>query len=69
MVNKIYNLGSGKSTSINTVAKIFRGKRKHIAIRPGEPRTSLAKITKLKKDINWKPKISIQLGIKKLLSG
>ena len=68
-VNKIYNLGSGKSTSINTVAKIFRGKRKHIAIRPGEPRTSLAKITKLKKDINWKPKISIQLGIKKLLSG
>ncbi len=69
LVNKIYNLGSGKSTSINTVAKIFRGKRKHIAIRPGEPRTSLAKITKLKKDINWKPKISIQLGIKKLLSG
>ena len=69
LVNKIYNLGSGKSTSINTVAKIFRGKRKHIAIRPGEPRTSLAKITKLKKDINWKPKISIQLGIKKLLNG
>ena len=69
LVNKIYNLGSGKSTSINTVAKIFRGKRKHIAIRPGEPRTSLAKITKLKKDINWKPKISIQLGIKKLLRG
>ncbi len=69
LVNKIYNLGSGKSTSINTVAKIFKGKRKHIAIRPGEPRTSLAKITKLKKDINWKPKISIQLGIKKLLSG
>ena len=68
-VNKIYNLGSGKSTSINTVAKIFKGKRKHIAIRPGEPRTSLAKITKLKKDISWKPKISIQIGIKKLLGG
>ena len=67
LVNKIYNLGSGKSTSINTVAKIFKGKRRHIAIRPGEPRTSLANITKLKKDINWKPKISIQSGIKKLL--
>jgi UDP-glucose 4-epimerase len=69
LVNKIYNLGSGKSTSINTVAKIFKGKRRHIAIRPGEPRTSLANITKLKKDINWKPKISIQSGIKKLLDG
>jgi len=69
LVNKIYNLGSGKSTSINTVAKIFKGKRRHIAIRPGEPRTSLANITKLKKDINWKPRISIQSGIKKLLEG
>ena len=67
LVNKIYNLGSGKSTSINTIAKIFKGKRRHIAIRPGEPRTSLANITKLKKDINWKPKISIQSGIKNLL--
>ena len=69
LVNKIYNLGSGKSTSINTVAKIFKGKRRHIAIRPGEPRTSLANITKLKKDINWKPRVSIQSGIKKLLEG
>ena len=27
-VNKIYNLGSGKRTSINTIAKIFGGKKK-----------------------------------------
>ena len=66
-VNKIYNLGSGKKTSINTIAKIFNGKKKFIPIRPGEPRNSLANISKLKKDINWKPKISIELGIKKLL--
>ena len=26
-VNKIYNLGSGKRTSINTIAGIFGGKR------------------------------------------
>ena len=66
-VNKIYNLGSGKKTSINTIAKILNGKKKFIPIRPGEPRNSLANVSKLKKDINWKPKISIELGIKKLL--
>ena len=66
-VNKIYNLGSGKKTSINTIAKIFNGKKKFIPIRPGEPRNSLANVSKLQKDINWKPKISIELGIKKLL--
>ena len=67
LIKKIYNLGSGKRTSINTIAKIFGGKRKFIPLRPGEPKNSLANISKLKKDINWKPKISIEKGIKKLL--
>ena len=66
-VNKIYNLGSGKKTSINTIAKIFGGKKKFIAKRPGEPKSSLADISKIKKDINWKPSINIEDGIKKLL--
>ena len=67
LVNKIYNLGSGKKTSINTIAKIFGGKKKFIAKRLGEPKGSLADISKIKKEINWKPKISIEVGIKKLL--
>ena len=67
LIKKIYNLGSGKRTSINTIAKIFGGKRKFIPLRPGEPKNSLANISKLKKDINWKPKISIEKGIEKLL--
>ena len=48
-VNKIYNLGSGKRTSINTIAKIFGGKKKFIAKRPGEPNCTWANINKLKK--------------------
>ena len=48
-VNKIYNLGSGKRTSINTIAKIFGGKKKFIPIRPDEPKNSVANIKKVKK--------------------
>ena len=33
----------------------------------GKPRNSLANISKVKKDINWKPQISIETGIKQLL--
>tara|TARA_B100001027_G_scaffold208346_1_gene173542 strand:+ start:823 stop:1728 length:906 start_codon:yes stop_codon:yes gene_type:complete len=66
-INKIYNLGSGKKTSINTIAKIFSGKKKFIANRPGEAKNSLADISKIKKDTNWKPAISIEEGIKRLL--
>ena len=65
--NKIYNLGSGKKTSINYIASIFNGKKKFIANRPGEPKDSLANISKLKKDLKWRPKISIETGITKLL--
>ena len=67
VVNKIYNLGSGKRTSINTIAKIFSGKKKFIPIRPGEPKNSLANISKIKREINWKPKITVEEGIKRLL--
>ena len=67
LVNKIYNLGSGKEVSINKIASLFGGKKIFIPKRPREPKRSLANISKIKKDINWKPKVSIQEGIKRLL--
>tara|TARA_X000001036_G_scaffold130377_1_gene123248 strand:- start:347 stop:1255 length:909 start_codon:yes stop_codon:yes gene_type:complete len=67
LVNKIYNLGSGKEISINKIANLFGGKKIFIAKRPTEPKRSLANISKIKKDINWKPTITIQEGIKRLL--
>ena len=67
LVNKIYNLGSGKETSINKIAKLFGGKKVFIAKRLNEPKRSLAEISKIKKDINWKPKTTIEEGVKKLI--
>ena len=64
--NKIYNLGSGKETSINQIARIIGGKKIFIPKRPNEPSRSCANISKIKKDISWKPKISINEGVKKL---
>ena len=67
LVNKRYNLGSGKETSINKIANLFGGKKTFIPKRPREPKRSLANISKIKKDINWKPAITIQEGVKRLL--
>ena len=67
LVNKIYNLGSGKEISVNKIANLFGGKKTFIPKRPREPKRSLANISKIKKDINWKPTITIQQGIKRLL--
>ena len=66
IVNKIYNLGSGKETSINKIANLFGGKKIYIPKRPKEPNRSCANISKLKKDTGWKPLINIEEGVKRL---
>tara|TARA_B100001248_G_scaffold52449_1_gene34250 strand:+ start:599 stop:1507 length:909 start_codon:yes stop_codon:yes gene_type:complete len=64
--NKIYNLGSGKETSINKIANMIGGKKIFIPKRLGDPNRSCANISKIKKDIKWKPRISIIEGIERL---
>ena len=65
---EVYNVGRGKETSINSIANFIGGKKIYLPKRPGEPNKSLADITKIKKQLNWKPKISIEEGIKMLLT-
>ena len=64
---EIYNIGAGKEVSVNHIAKLIGGKKIFIPKRPGEPDRSLACIKKIKKKLNWKPKVSIEQGVKDLL--
>jgi len=64
---KIYNIGSGKTVSINKVANLIGGKKVYISKRPGEPDMTYADITKILKDIKWKPEIGIKEGVKIML--
>ena len=48
-VNKIYNLGSGKRTSINTIAKIFGGKKSLFQLGLVSQRILLQTLRRLKK--------------------
>ena len=67
-VGEIYNVGGGKEIKVNLISKLIGGKKIYIPKRPGEPKRSLADISKIKKDLNWRPKIKIEEGIKDLLS-
>ena len=64
----IFNVGSGNAVSINYIVKLLKGKKIFIKKRPGEPDITIADIKKIKKILNWKPKISIENGIKKILN-
>lgn len=63
----IFNLGSGKETTVNHIARIIGGKRINVPKRPGEPDRSQADITKIKRELGWRPKTSIETGVKELL--
>ena len=67
-VGKIYNVGGGKEIKVNKIAKLIGGKKTYISKRPGETYRSLADITKIKRDLNWQPKITIEKGTKDLFN-
>ena len=64
---EVFNLGNGKPRSINTLAKLIHDKYTKIPWRPGEPKVTHANIKKIKKMLNWKPEISLEVGINHIL--
>ena len=63
----IMNLGSGESHSVNELADLIGDPRTYVPERPGEPYETLASIDKIQEQLNWKPKVSYQEGVKKIL--
>ncbi len=66
--NEIFNLGSNTSLTINSLAKLFKGRKIYIPKRLGDPRNSFSDIRKIQKKLFWRPKISISKGIRALLN-
>ncbi len=67
----IYNVGTGKETSVNELFReinsYFQGKfqENHGPAKAGEQRNSCLSFVKIKKEFGWTPKTSFQAGIKK----
>ena len=64
---EVYNVGNGKETSVNLIADILGGNKVSVPKRPGETERSIANISKIRKDLNWQPKITIDEGVKMLI--
>ena len=65
--NKIYNVGSDTTVSINKIVELLGGDKVHIPKRPGEPDCTYADISKIKDELGWRPTISIEKGVDKIL--
>ena len=63
----IFNVGTGKPTTVNYIAKKLGGEKIFIPKRPGEPDKSQADVKKITRKLKWKPQISLEQGIELLL--
>jgi UDP-glucose 4-epimerase len=65
--NEVFNVGSGVPQNINKLVFLLNGRKINIRKRPGEPDCTWADISKIKKMLSWRPQVSFEEGIKKVL--
>lgn len=67
-IGEVYNVGGGNPQSINRIVELLGSHGvEHLPKRPGEPDCTWADITKIKRDLGWSPKVSLEQGIQELL--
>ncbi len=64
---EIFNVGSGSTYSVNRLVELLGGPVTYIPKRPGEPDCTFADIAKINKVLGWKPKVTIEEGVKMML--
>ena len=67
ITQEIFNVGSDNTYSINYLVELLGGEKIYIPKRPGEPDSTYADITKIKKMLGWSPKVSFEEGVKIML--
>lgn len=65
--NGVFNIGSGRTYSVNLLVELLEGEFIYIPKRPGEPDCTFADTTKTMRELGWKPQVSFQEGIKTML--
>ncbi len=65
--DEIFNIGSGRAVSVNQIAELLGGEKIFVPKRPGEPDCTFADISKIQKLLGWRPKVSIEEGVSRLL--
>ena len=64
---EIYNVGAGEPQSINRIVELLGGNVVYIPKRPGEPDCTWADITKITTHLGWKPRVSFEVGIARMV--
>lgn len=62
-----FNIGAGKPQTVNRLVELLKGEKVYLPKRPGEPDTTHADISKVTKLLKWKPEVSFEEGVSRML--
>jgi UDP-glucose 4-epimerase len=63
-----WNLGAGNPQPVNRLVELIGGPVVHIPKRPGEPDVTWADISKISRDLSWKPRIPFAQGVASMMA-
>ena len=67
MVGERFNLGNGNPQPVNRLVELLGGDVVYVPKRPGEPDCTFADITKITTKLNWRPQISFEDGVARMV--
>ena len=65
---EIWNLGNGSPQTISRLVELIGGSVVNIPKRPGEPNVTWADISKITRDLGWKPNIPFEEGVARMMA-
>jgi UDP-glucose 4-epimerase len=65
--DEIWNLGAGNPQSVNRLVELLEGPVVYIPKRPGEPDCTFADISKIQRDLGWKPVVPFDQGVRRMM--
>jgi UDP-glucose 4-epimerase len=65
---EVWNLGAGNPQSVNHLVELIGGPVTHLPKRPGEPDVTWADIGKIRRELDWRPRISFEEGVSRMMA-
>jgi UDP-glucose 4-epimerase len=64
---EVFNVGTGNPQTVNRLIELLKGNIIELPKRPGEPDCTWADISKIRKELRWEPKLTLEEGVKIML--
>lgn len=65
--NEVFNVGSGNTYSVNSLVELLGGEIVYLPKRPGEPDCTFADTRKIRENIGWEAKVTLEQGVSHVL--